>query len=482
MRLILFFFLFLCYFTVSAQQITGVWKGRIGSGMRPRKVELKLVQKGDSIFGTAYYYESQNNYKRYTVKGFFDYKTNGVIWWDQVQVDGKNPRVKLMSPGDNHWLSEADFNCPGDGRMMLDGSARPKNDDDARIQKLHFDKVEKPIFNDEWDFVIDNYMYGANDPDVIDSVAAIAGTNIPPGADPRVLVSASPNEEQALAKQPPPKPVPVPAEPPVVKTVPPPPPEEPELPPLERAGETAVQLPPGELKEAQQKTVKATPKPLPPYIPKLPETPPVAVNKPPVETPPAPKPAPPVVVNKPVPPPVPKPAPPVVVSKPLPPPVQPAPPVVATTPPAENGNVLTAENSKRITPPAVGNAPVALAAPEIKKKFTEREKVVAAEIPITADSIELRFYDNAEVDGDSISLFLNNQLLQQHIRLTDRPYIVKLSGDQLKEGNELTMVAENLGAIPPNTAYMVVFVNDQRYDATLASTEKSSAVVRFRRK
>ena len=386
-----------------------------------------------------------------------------------------------MSPGDNQWLSEADFNCPGDGRMMLDGSARPKNDDDARIQKLHFDKVEKPIFNDEWDFVIDNYMYGANDPDVIDSVYAIAGNNLPPGADPQVMVSASPNDEQALAKQPPPKPVPAPVEPPVVKTVPPPPPEEPELPPLERVYGKEVQLPPAILKETQQKTVKATPKPLPPYIPKLPETPPVAVSKPPAEALPVPKPAPSVVVNKPTPPPV-QPAPPVVVSKPAPPPVKPAPPVAVTPPPAENGNVLSAENGKRVTPPAAQTEPVALAAPEIKKKFTEREKVIAAEIPITADSIELRFYDNAEVDGDSISLFLNNQLLLQHIRLTDRPYIVKLSGDQLKDGNELTMVAENLGAIPPNTSYMVVFVNDQRYDATLASTEKSSAVVRFRRK
>ncbi|MBL7729071.1 MAG: hypothetical protein JNM68_15350, partial [Dinghuibacter sp.] len=95
MRFILPVFLFFCSIPAEAQQITGVWKGRIGSGMRPRKVELKLVQKGDSIFGTAYYYESQNNYKRYTVKGFFDHKTNGVIWWDQVQVDGRNPRVKL---------------------------------------------------------------------------------------------------------------------------------------------------------------------------------------------------------------------------------------------------------------------------------------------------------------------------------------------------------------------------------------------------
>lgn len=503
----IFLFLFLLVFSVEsyAQQITGVWKGRIGSGLRPRKVELKLVQKGDSIYGTAYYYESANNYKRYTVKGFFDYKTNGVIWWDQTEIDAKNPRVKLMSPGDNLWLSEADFNCPGDGRMMLDGSARPKKDEDARIQKLHFDKVEKPLFNDEWDFVIENYMFGANDPNIIDSVYYIAGANVPPGSDPFVLVDApiakggeaiAKNEprqpatppvtvvtvppaakETGIAKTDAPKPAP-PVEPKpeetIVKNEPPPTPPEPELPPLERAHETGIGLPGSVLKDPQQKTVKGVPKNLP--KPVIPEAPPVAVAKPPVENnPPAakpvPKPQPPIVVV----------APPPVVKKP-----EPQPPVaVVAKPPVQQengGTVFTAENAKKITPPANTPEPVALAAPEIKKKFTEREKVVAAEIPVTADSIELRFYDNAEVDGDSISLFLNNQLIYQHIRLTDRPYIVKLSGDQLKDGNELTMVAENLGAIPPNTAYMVVFVNDNRYDATLASTEKSSAVVRFRRR
>lgn len=508
MRILLFLFLLIFSVETHAQQITGVWKGKIGSGMRPRKVELKLVQKGDSIYGTAYYYESANNYKRYTVKGFFDHKTNGVIWWDQTEVDAKNPRLKLMSPGDNLWLSEADFNCPGDGRMMLDGSARPKKDEDARIQKLHFDKVEKPLFNDEWDFVIDNYMFGANDPHIIDSVYYIAGANVPPGSDPFVLVDApiakggeaaiAKNEPQkpavtvietppvtkpevSIAKEDPPKPAqpaetkPAPVEA-IVKNDPPPVPEEPVLPPLERAGETGFEFPGSVLKDPQQKTVKAVPKNLPKPVIKLPETPPVAVAKPPVENnppvtrPPAPRPQPPVVINTPPP----------VVKKP-----EPQPPVVVTKPPVQQengGTVFNAENGKKVTPPAAASEPVALAAPEIKKKFTEREKVVAAEIPITADSIELRFYDNAEVDGDSISLFLNNQLLIQHIRLTDRPYIVKLSGDQLKDGNELTMVAENLGAIPPNTSYMVVFVDDKRYEATLASTEKSSAVVRFRRK
>src|SRR6185436_11603462 len=41
----------------------------------------------------------------------------------------------------------------------------------------------------------------------------------------------------------------------------------------------------------------------------------------------------------------------------------------------------------------------------IEEDFKIREKIIATDIPITGDSIELRFYDNAEIDGDSISLF-----------------------------------------------------------------------------
>jgi hypothetical protein len=38
----------------TAQQITGVWHGRIDG----RNVELKLVQKGDSLTGASYYYDA----------------------------------------------------------------------------------------------------------------------------------------------------------------------------------------------------------------------------------------------------------------------------------------------------------------------------------------------------------------------------------------------------------------------------------------
>jgi hypothetical protein len=57
-----------------------------------------------------------------------------------------------------------------------------------------------------------------------------------------------------------------------------------------------------------------------------------------------------------------------------------------------------------------------------------------------------------------------------------------LAVTELGEINELIMVAENLGAIPPNTSYMVAIVGEQRYDAYLSSTEGSSAMIRFIKK
>jgi hypothetical protein len=115
----------------------------------------------------------------------------------------------------------------------------------------------------------------------------------------------------------------------------------------------------------------------------------------------------------------------------------------------------------------------------IEEKYVARKKVFAAEIPVSGDSVELHFYDNGQVDGDSISLFLNDKLIFEHIRLTDKAYSIKLSVRELNASNELIMVAENLGSIPPNTSYMVATVGDKMYEARLESTEGSSAVVRL---
>ena len=108
------------------------------------------------------------------------------------------------------------------------------------------------------------------------------------------------------------------------------------------------------------------------------------------------------------------------------------------------------------------------------------KKPIQTIIPVSGDSIELRFYDNAEIDGDSIALFLNNRMLMEHIALSDRAYVVKIPVTDLRGDNELVMVAENLGRIPPNTSLMVVDAGDQRFDVRITSTEQKNALVRFR--
>lgn len=342
-----------------AQMITGVWKGKVGSGLKPAKLELKLVQRGDSLFGTSYYYENPNNYRRYAVKGYFNQQTNEVIWWDDELLEAKTGRIAITSPGAVPLLMEADFNCPGGGVMMLDGKAVTKEEQKNKGD-LHLDKVEQTQFTDEWDYVIDNYTVGANDPDFIDSVATIHKTTKQPeivaAAPPPVVVNETPKREE-------PKPEPVVVQP-------------------------------------------------QPTIPK--ETQPVTKteNKPPVKEPT-------VTITK---------------------------------------------------------------APTIKEKFVERKKVLTTELPLLGDTIEIHFYDNAEIDGDSISLFMNNRLVFEHVKLSDKPYVVKFAVTELTESNELVMVAENLGAIPPNTSYMIAYVNGVRYTANLESTENSSAMIRFVRK
>lgn len=330
---------------LNGQMITGVWKGKINH----QKVEVKIILTGDSLTGTSYYYESLNNYRRYSIKGYFDPATNSAVWWDDRLIEERSGRFSISTPGKMPMLSRADFNCPGGSKMMLDGTVARKENDTEPTGEVHLNKTGNPQFDDEWDFVIENYTVGANDPYFIDSISAIA-YQLTPTSNPVQII-------------------------PEEKTIVPPPP------PVDKNTGTGTPVKP-ELKKEEIKLIPAEP----------------------------------------------------------------------------------------------------VKAPTIEEKFVSRKKVLTKEIPVTGDSIELRFYDNAEIDGDSISLFLNDKLLFRHIRLTGNAYTIKLATSDLSETNELIMVAENLGTIPPNTSYMLAIVGDKRFDAYLASTEGSSAMIRFIKK
>lgn len=86
-------------------------------------------------------------------------------------------------------------------------------------------------------------------------------------------------------------------------------------------------------------------------------------------------------------------------------------------------------------------------------------------------------YDNGQIDGDTISLYLNGKLMVSRQRLSTTPITLNLNIEE--DQNELVMYAENLGTIPPNTALMVVTVGDKRIEVNISSSEQTNGAVRF---
>lgn len=118
----------------------------------------------------------------------------------------------------------------------------------------------------------------------------------------------------------------------------------------------------------------------------------------------------------------------------------------------------------------------------VANEYKERTNVVAEEIVAESDSLQVDFYDNGEIDGDSISIFFNDKLLASSQRLSTKAIHLSLGLDTTKEYNDLAMFADNLGSIPPNTALMLVFDGKKRYEVRLSSSLLKNGTLRIRRK
>ncbi|MEO8403709.1 MAG: hypothetical protein ABI480_03920 [Chitinophagaceae bacterium] len=118
----------------------------------------------------------------------------------------------------------------------------------------------------------------------------------------------------------------------------------------------------------------------------------------------------------------------------------------------------------------------------VENQYKQRENVLTSEIEVESDSVKVDFYDNGEIDGDSISVFYNNQLLAFSQKLSTRSVHFVLAIDSTKEYNELTMFADNLGSIPPNTALMIVTDGKKQHEVRLTSNLDKNATIRLKKK
>lgn len=117
-----------------------------------------------------------------------------------------------------------------------------------------------------------------------------------------------------------------------------------------------------------------------------------------------------------------------------------------------------------------------------ESEYTKRENVITNEIEVESDSLQVDVYDNGEVDGDIISVFFNKQLILNSQKLTHKSIHIYLALDTTKNSNEISMFAENLGLIPPNTALMVIMDGKKKYEIRVSSNLEKNATIRLKRK
>ncbi len=133
---------------------------------------------------------------------------------------------------------------------------------------------------------------------------------------------------------------------------------------------------------------------------------------------------------------------------------------------------------KEITPPKlITRQPIP--APTVIKT---RENALIKTLTVPSPTIFVRLYDNGEIDGDTVSVYLNNKLVLSRQMLTTKPLTISITLENENDEQELTLVAENLGRIPPNTSLMIVESGGKRFEVRITSTEQKNAVVRFRYK
>ena len=116
------------------------------------------------------------------------------------------------------------------------------------------------------------------------------------------------------------------------------------------------------------------------------------------------------------------------------------------------------------------------------EKYKARKNILQQEITVHTDSVRISFFDNGDVDGDSISVFMNDKPILTKQELDVRAITLYVKLDTSKSVNEISMFAENLGKYPPNTALMVIFDGENRNEIYLSSSLTQNAVVRIRRK
>lgn len=147
--------------------------------------------------------------------------------------------------------------------------------------------------------------------------------------------------------------------------------------------------------------------------------------------------------------------------------------------PVTTAPVITKVENKKETDIKTEVKPTNIQAPKLPNGLEKRESKVFETIAIAEEEINISLYDNAEVDGDVITVLFNGEVVASQKTLSEKPITIQLKAIRGRD-NVLTMYAENQGRVPPNTAIMRVQNGEQYYKVFLSADDKKNGSVVFR--
>ena len=113
----------------------------------------------------------------------------------------------------------------------------------------------------------------------------------------------------------------------------------------------------------------------------------------------------------------------------------------------------------------------------LPKVFETRANPVIKQITTEEAELNIELYDNGEIDGDTVSIYHNNELVVNHAGISTKAVSLKIKVDKEHPHHELVMVADNLGRIPPNTSLMIITAGKKRYEVFISSSDQKNAKI-----
>lgn len=106
-----------------------------------------------------------------------------------------------------------------------------------------------------------------------------------------------------------------------------------------------------------------------------------------------------------------------------------------------------------------------------------------SDIYFSSDSLQLSFFDNGTIDGDTVSVILDGKTIAEKIKLTTNAFRLAIP-TKIDHNDSLILVmhAESLGLIPPNTGLLVIQDGAIRHEIRFeGDLQRSSAIILRRR-